>query len=63
MTSFQDQLLTPSEVAEALRITRQTVYALIEADAIDARRIGGQWRIPTSELERLLAEGTKEAAS
>lgn len=61
VTSFQDQLLTPTEVAQALRITRQTVYSLIEAGDIDARRIGGQWRIPKSELDRMLKPD--EAAS
>lgn len=63
MTSFQTALLTPTEVAEALRITRQTVYSLIEAGDIEARRIGGQWRIPASELDRMLTDGTKETAS
>ena len=62
VTSFQTQLLTPAEVAEALRITRQTVYSLIEAGDIEARRIGGQWRIPSTELDRMLEEGTKETA-
>ena len=49
-------MLTPEEVAESLRITRQTVYSLIKAGDLSARKIGGQWRIPRSELDRLVGE-------
>lgn len=48
------KFLTPAEAAELLRIQRDTVYRLIEAGDLPARRIGGQWRIPKAELDEML---------
>lgn len=43
----------PSEARRILRIGRNQIYAAIAAGEIKAVRIGGQFRIPDSEIERL----------
>ncbi|MCW5941068.1 MAG: helix-turn-helix domain-containing protein [Fimbriimonadaceae bacterium] len=48
------ELLTPREAAAMLRIGRTKIYALLDAKAIKAKRIGRSIRIPRSELLRFL---------
>lgn len=49
----KDQLLmTPEEAAEALRVGRTTVYALIKSGALRPVHIGRSCRVPVAELER-----------
>jgi len=43
----------PSEAARILRIGRQQVYAAIHAGEIRASKIGAQFRIPATEIDRL----------
>jgi excisionase family DNA binding protein len=43
----------PSEARRILRIGRNQIYAAIAAGEIKAVKIGGQFRIPDSEIERL----------
>ena len=55
-------LMTVSEAAEALAISRSKLYELIASGAIASVRIDGSRRIPLAALEeyvsRLLAERT-----
>ena len=43
----------PSEVARILRIGQRQVYQAIHAGELRASRIGAQFRIPATEIERL----------
>ncbi len=43
--------LTPQEVANTLKVARQTVYNWITSGKIEARRFGGVLRIPRSAVE------------
>jgi len=55
-------LLTVSEVAAALRVSRMTIYRLIEAKRLAAIRVGHTFRIPEPALKRYLdAEETPTA--
>lgn len=45
------ELLTPQEVATALRITDRTVLNHISSGALDAVRVGRQWRVPRAALQ------------
>jgi excisionase family DNA binding protein len=56
-------LLNTREVADRLRVSRATVYRLLDPDEgrdrLPAVRIGGQIRVPSDELEAwLLAHRT-----
>ena len=53
----EHQFMTPQEVAKLLRVTDMTVRNLIKSKKIKAIQVGGprgSFRIPTSEIEKLL---------
>ncbi len=49
-----DSLLTVAEVADAMRVSNMTVYRLIKSGHIAAVRVGKNYRIRESELNRYL---------
>jgi len=52
-----ERYLTPSEVAEIFGISRSGVIKWIRVGKIKAVEVNGRWRIPYSEIERLLSGG------
>ena len=54
-----ERYLTPSEVAEIFGMSRSGVIKWIREGKIKAVEINGRWRIPYSEIERLLSGGGK----
>ena len=52
------ELLTPSEVAEWLKVSTSTVRRMAERGELPGRRIGNQWRFGSAALLRWLEEGT-----
>lgn len=50
----RDRLLTVAEVADHMRVSSMTVYRLIKAGSLQAVRVGKNYRIRTSDLERYL---------
>lgn len=50
------QLLTVSEAARQLALSRSTVYNLMERGDLAYVKIGRSRRIPSDELERLVQE-------
>lgn len=55
--------LTIPETADELRVSRATVYRLIQSRAIEAVRVGYLLRVPRVELDRFAARHTNKAAS
>ena len=49
-----EELFTPQEVAQKLKIDMSTVYRWIRECRLKAVKIGHFWRISESELNRLL---------
>jgi excisionase family DNA binding protein len=49
-------LLTVAEVAAAMRVSNMTVYRLIKGGELAAVRVGKNYRIRESDLERFLQE-------
>ena len=54
-----ERYLTPSEVAEIFGMSRSGVIKWIREGKIKAIEINGRWRIPYSEVERLLSGSNK----
>lgn len=52
-----ERYLTPSDVAEIFGMSRSGVIKWIREGKIKAVEINGRWRIPYSEVERLLSGG------
>lgn len=48
------KVYTPDEVAEAMRLTRRTVYALIKSGRLEATW-AGRWRISEKQLQDFMA--------
>lgn len=64
METLIDPLLTTNEVAERLRLTRQTVCNMATDGRLPAVNITGarrrpQWRFRRSDVERIATEGLK----
>jgi excisionase family DNA binding protein len=49
-------LLTVAEVAGAMRVSNMTVYRLIKSGELPAVRVGKNYRLRESDLERFLQE-------
>lgn len=50
-------LLTVTEVAHALRVSRMTIYREIHAGRLPALRVGRSFRVPADTIAALLADG------
>lgn len=51
---------TPKEVSEKLKLNIRTVYKWIREEKLKAVKLGDVWRIPESEIKRLLNSGGLE---
>lgn len=49
------RLLTVAEVAEALRVSRMTVYRLVHSGELPAVRVGRSYRVPEGAASAFLA--------
>lgn len=53
---FDDPLLTVREVAQLMRVSNMTVYRLIKAGQLAALRVGKNYRIRRTDVERYLRD-------
>ena len=51
---MKDEMLTPHEVAEYLRVPIRTVWRWCRTGTLPAVKIGKYWRIPGDELEAFI---------
>lgn len=52
----EDRLLTVEEVADLMRVSNMTVYRLIKAGQLGAIRVGKNYRIRSSDVDRYLSD-------
>lgn len=50
---------TVPELSRRTNVSEPTIRRLCEEGRIRAVKIGNQWRIPQSEMERVIREGTR----
>jgi len=50
------KLMTVSEVADYLRVTKKTVYRLLMGGKIPATKVGNQWRFAQDSIDRWLQQ-------
>lgn len=55
---FGEPLLTVGEVAALMRVSNMTVYRLIKGGQLAAIRVGKNYRIRRSDLDRYLTDRT-----
>lgn len=53
---FGEPLLTVGEVAQTMRVSNMTVYRLIKSGQLSAIRVGKNYRIRRSDVEKYLTE-------
>ncbi len=56
----REELFSPQEVADRFSISRWTIYAWIAEGRIKSVKIGRLVRIPESEVNRIIRQGTQE---
>lgn len=54
--NIDDRLLTVVEVAELMRVSNMTVYRLIKGGQLAAIRVGKNYRIRESDVDRYLSD-------
>ncbi len=52
--SIMQDIYTPDEIADKLKVTRLTVYRWIEKGELKAFKAGKMWRITREDLEAFL---------
>ncbi|HEY7940128.1 MAG TPA: helix-turn-helix domain-containing protein [Acidimicrobiales bacterium] len=57
----RSRFLTPQEVADMLRVSKMTVYRLINSHELPSVRIGKSFRLREDDVDRYLAERYTEA--
>jgi excisionase family DNA binding protein len=57
-----DRLLTVGEVAATMRVSNMTVYRLIKSGELPAIRVGKNYRIRESDVDRYLDDRQVEGA-
>jgi excisionase family DNA binding protein len=57
-----EQLLTITEVAQALRVSKMTIYRLVHDGQLQSMRIGKSLRIPVSALDGYLRKYSRGSA-
>ena len=57
-----DEVLTTEEVAQFLKIDKQTVRELLRLRKLPGRKVGRDWRVLRSELEAWLRQSEPSAA-
>lgn len=58
---FGEPLLTVGEVAGLMRVSNMTVYRLIKAGHLSAIRVGKNYRIRHSDVDKYLTERAVDA--
>ena len=61
MAEFGEPLLTVGEVANMMRVSNMTVYRLIKAGHLAAIRVGKNYRIRRTDVDRYLTDRSVNA--
>jgi putative molybdopterin biosynthesis protein len=57
MTAEQGKLYTLQEVADILRVTKQTLYNNIRKGKLQANKVGKEYRITEEQLQDIVKNG------
>ncbi len=63
MTMREEELYTPEEIAQKLKLSKYTVYEMIKRGEIAAHRIGRSLRISSSQFETYLMQSRQSSNS
>ena len=63
IANLPSHYLTIAEVAEAMRVSKMTVYRLVQAHALASVRFGNSYRIPENAIEEYIRKAGDTADS
>ncbi|MDP9696752.1 UNVERIFIED_ORG: excisionase family DNA binding protein [Arthrobacter globiformis] len=63
IANLPSQYLTIAEVARVLRVSKMTVYRLVQAHALASVRFGNSYRIPEDAVEEYIRKAQASAES
>lgn len=58
-----EKTYTLNEVEQITGITKRTLYNYLKADQFKAVKLGNQWRVTETELQRFLTDGVERGYS
>jgi excisionase family DNA binding protein len=58
MTEYLDKVLTIEELAAYLKISKSTLYKLVQNGEIPGQKVGKHWRFRRDIIDRWMAENT-----
>ncbi len=60
MKAKEIQLYTLQEVADILKVTRQTIYNYVTAKRLKATKYGKEYRVTDEDLKEFIAKGKND---
>ena len=54
------EIMTPEELAEYLRVSRQTIYNLLWRGEIPGMKVGTHWRLKKTDVEEWISQKGQE---
>lgn len=60
---MNSEIMNIKEVAQFLQVKEQTVYRLVQTGKIPALKIGGQWKVKKSHLDKMFDNMLDKAIS
>ena len=54
------EIMTPEELAEYLRVSRQTIYNLLWRGEIPGMKVGTHWRLKKNDVEKWISQKGQE---
>jgi excisionase family DNA binding protein len=61
IANLPSRYLTIAEVAEVLRVSKMTVYRLVQAHALASVRFGNSYRVPEDAVEEYIRKAESPA--
>lgn len=58
-----DQIMNIKEVSEFLNVKEQTVYRLVQQGKLPGVKIGGQWKVKKSHLDKMFDDALEETVT
>lgn len=63
MVEIEDRLYQLAEVEHLAQVTKRTLYNWIDTGYLKAVKVGGRWKVPPEEIERITQGAVKRYGS
>lgn len=57
------RLYSLAEVEDVLGVSHRTLQTYVKEGHIQARKVGGRWKVTKEEIDRIIAEGTRDTGA